>query len=78
MSIHPQSHTNLIQAVQQLMALAEDVIGDWEEAQMLQDYDGMDSVECTHDPCLINDLELALNACDRQVFLTEIYGNGEG
>ena len=71
-------YASLIEAVERLMVLAEEMIGDWEEAQMLQDYDSVYSVECTHDPGLINDLELAINTCDRQIFLTEIYGSKEG
>ena len=71
-------YARLIAAVEQLMALVNEVIADCDEARMYCDYADAESGECRHDPGLAGDLELALNACDRQVFLTEIYGNGEG
>ena len=78
MSIHPQPHTNLIQAVQCLIGLAEEVIGDFEKAQTFRDYTATDDVDCTHDPALISELGQAIKECDRQISLTEIYGSEEG
>ena len=65
-------YARLIAAVEQLMALVNEVIADCDEARMYCDYADAESGECRHDPGLAGDIELAISACDRELFLFEL------